>query len=273
MVIIMNKKEMKIQLKLEKRNLKSIKKNNKAEYKKIKKINKFIKKNNKKLVKVKRPIAEPPKRTLMEELGSSITHGLGAILAIVGLVLLINRSETPTMVVAAVIYMSAMFLMLLNSCLYHSWKWGMTVKRIWRRFDYTSIYLQIAGTFAPIQLIVLERVYGNTGQIIGLIYFILLWITFITGITLTCIFGPERVRKVNFTLYFVGGWSALLMVPAMIHYSIYFTLWIFIGGVVYSLGMIPFGIFRKKSGAHFLWHLFVLAGVIIHYLAILIYIY
>jgi hemolysin III len=238
--------------------------------KSLKRLRKDIKRN-KRLN--KHPRVEPPKRCLLEEIGSAVSHGIGAILAIVGLVLLLikargNTEYRPQLILSSLIYMISLFAMCLNSCLYHSWKWGRKVKRIWRRFDYTSIYLQIAGTFAPIQLILLGRVYGQTGQIIGYLYFGLMWAAFITGIVLTCVFGPENVRKVNFPLYFVGGWSALLMVPGWIQYDWHFAMWIFIGGAVYSLGMIPFGLLRRKPGAHFWWHIFVLAGVILHFYAI-----
>jgi hemolysin III len=238
---------------------------NKDARKSLKRLEKDIHKNR---LLNKRPRVEPPRRVLLEEIGSAVSHGIGAFLSIIGLVFLLIKSTTPLMRVSAIIYMASMFLMCLNSCLYHSWKWGRKVKRIWRRFDYTSIYLQIAGTFAPIQLILLGRVYGQTGQIIGYLYFGLMWAAFITGIVLTCVFGPENVRKVNFPLYFVGGWSALLMVPGWIQYDWHFAMWIFIGGAVYSLGMIPFGLLRRKPGAHFWWHIFVLAGVILHFYAI-----
>ena len=256
--------------------LKKVKKQNKLEFKSIKKTHKFIKKNNKRIIKSLKPKkyhAEPPKRSVLEEIGSAVSHGIGAILSIVGLVLLLIKANTSLEVFSAVIFMSCMFIMYLNSCLYHSWKWGKRVKRIWRRFDYTSIYLLIAGTFAPIQLVVLERAYGQTGHIIGLIYFIVMWVLFITGITLTCVFGPENVRKVNFPLYFVGGWSAIFMVPGWIKYNSNFALWIFIGGVIYSLGMIPFGLLRNKGGAHFIWHIFVLLGSICHFFAMYLFVY
>ncbi len=245
-------------------------------YKDLDKTEKFIKKNNrriKKLYKEKKDYDTPPKRSVLEEVGSAVSHGIGAVLSIVGLVLLINKSTTPLMLFSGIIFMVCMFIMYLNSCLYHSFKWGLKVKRIWRRFDYTSIYLLIAGTFAPIQLVLLERVYQNTGYIIGIIYFVVMWVLFITGITLTCIFGPNRTRKVNFPLYFVGGWSALFMVPSWLQYDPQFALWIFIGGIIYTLGMIPFALLRNKGGAHFIWHIFVLLGSIAHFIAMYLYLF
>ena len=245
-------------------------------YKEIDKTEKFIKKNNKRIEKLNKShkdYDEPPKRGVLEEIGSAVSHGLGAILSIIGLVLLIQKSTNKVMLFSAIIFMICMFIMYLNSCLYHSFKWGLKVKRIWRRFDYTSIYLLIAGTFAPIQLVLLERVYGKTGEIVGIIYFVIMWALFITGITFTCIFGPNKTRKINFPLYFIGGWSALFMVPSWIKYDYHFALWIFIGGVIYTLGMIPFGLLRNKGGAHFIWHIFVLLGTIAHFIAMYLYLF
>ncbi len=166
----------------------------------------------------KHPRVEPPKRCLLEEIGSAVSHGIGAILAIVGLVLLLikargNTEYRPQLILSSLIYMISLFAMCLNSCLYHSFKWGSKVKRIWRRFDYTSIYLLIAGTFAPLQLVELAKEYGDTGEFLGTIYFVVMWLLTVTGITLTSTFGPERTRKVNFPLYFIIGWSAICMIP------------------------------------------------------------
>ena len=96
---------------------------------------------------------EPPKLTVLEEVGNSVTHGVGALLAIAGMVLLLIKSDTGMKVMASCFYGISLFLMMLMSCLYHSFKSGSTVKRLWRRFDYASIYLLIGGTFAPHSLV------------------------------------------------------------------------------------------------------------------------
>lgn len=236
----------------------------------IKRLKREIK-HNKRLN--KHPIVEPPRRSVLEEVGSSVSHGIGAILAIVGLVLLLKKSNDGFQVVSAIIYMLGLFLMCLNSCLYHAFRWRTKVKRIWRRFDYTSIYLLIASTFAPLQLVELAKEYPANGEMLGIIYFIVMWLLTILGITLTCVFGPERVRKVNFPLYFIIGWSALCMVPGWINHNTQLFIYILSGGIVYSLGMIPFAVFRKTESAHFLWHLFVLAGAIVQFIGIYLYVF
>jgi len=217
---------------------------------------------------------EAPHLSVLEEIGNSVSHGVGAILTIVALILLLQKSDTTLKIIASIVYCLAMFFMFFNSCLYHSWKWGKRVKRIWRRFDYTSIYLMIAGTFAPLQLIEIPRDYGDPqGFIFGITYFAIMWTLVVVGITLTCIFGPGRTKKVNFPLYFIIGWSGLCVVPGWLAHNINLFWWILIGGIVYTLGMIPFAVLKGKKSAHFIWHLIVMAGVIIQFIGIYLYVY
>ena len=97
-----------------------------------------------------RTLNEAPKLSVLEEIGNAVTHGVGALLGVLGLILLILKSTTSLMLMGSIFYGVSMILMMTMSCLYHSYKWGIKVKRIWRRFDYSSIYLLIGGTFSPI---------------------------------------------------------------------------------------------------------------------------
>ena len=148
-----------------------------------------------------RELNEPPKLTVLEEVGNAVTHGIGAGLAIAGFVLLLLKSDTGLKVMASCFYGISLILMFLMSCLYHSYKSGLAVKRIWRRFDYSSIYLLIGGTFAPMYLVYWENV-------LGIVLFCVQWALIIAGITIICVFGPGRFRPIHYTLYFVIGWSA-----------------------------------------------------------------
>ena len=262
---------------IEKEEIKSLKLAKEEEKKLEKDRKKTIKKEKKEEYDIKmapireerRILNEAPCRPVLEEIGSAVSHGLGVIFTIVALILLLRKSDTPLKITASIVYSTAMMFMFFNSCMYHSFKWGSTVKRIWRRFDYTSIYLLVAGTFAPLQLIEIPNEFGDAGLIWGVTYFACMWALVILGVTFTCIFGPGRVRKLNFPLYFIIGWSGVCMIPGWIIYDrIPLLLWIVGGGVVYTMGMIPFGLFRNKNGMHFLWHIIVFLGVIMHFLGL-----
>lgn len=121
-----------------------------------------------------RELNEPPKLTVLEEVGNAVTHGIGAGLAIAGFVLLLLKSDTGLKVMASCFYGISLILMFLMSCLYHSYKSGLAVKRIWRRFDYSSIYLLIGGTFAPMYLVYWENV-------LGIVLFCVQWALIIAG--------------------------------------------------------------------------------------------
>ena len=96
---------------------------------------------------------EPPCRTLQEEIFNAASHGAGGLLAVAGMVLLLLKSHTGLAVMASCFYGISMVIMMFASGIYHALKTGSAAKRLFRRFDYTSIYLLIGGTFAPIFLI------------------------------------------------------------------------------------------------------------------------
>lgn len=208
--------------------------------------------------------ANPPRRGVLEEIGNAVSHGIGSALSVAALVLMLVHSETVTGRVGAAIYFVGMFLMFTMSCLYHAFRWGRRVKRVFRRFDYSSIYLALGATFTPILLAYIGGVYG-------IVFCAIQWSVIATGITFVGVFGPTRLRWLHIPLYFILGWSALLFVPRMIAHDLPFFFWILGGGIVYSLGVIPFAMNKRVS--HFLWHLFVLFGAIIQWVGVYRFLY
>ena len=208
----------------------------------------------------------PPKRSLLEEIGNAITHGVGVLCGIVMLILMLLKSESSLETIASTVYGGCLIIMMLMSTLYHAFKSDSMVKRIFRRFDYSSIYLLIGGTFAPLFLVYL-------GNQIGIILFIIQWALIIFGISFVCIFGPGRFKWIHFTLYFVLGWSGgIIFAPLWIQNDMSLFLWILGGGLAYTLGMIPFALKNVKA-AHFIWHFFVLAGAIIQWVGIYLFVF
>ena len=94
-------------------------------------------------------------------------------------------------------------------------------------------------------------------------FFAAQWAIIATGITFVGVFGPGRLRPLHFTLYFAVGWSALMFLPTWFQNDLPLLFWILGGGIVYTLGMIPFAALKGKNVAHFIWHLVVLIGSIL----------
>lgn len=253
----LNKKAHKKQYRLSKKELKN-------NYKNIRKNlrNQYISEID--LESKEKQIVNPPYRTVLEEIGNSVTHGIGSILSIVFYVLMLIHSNTVNEYIASTIYFLGLFFEFTMSTLYHAFPYGSKVKRIFRRFDYSSIYLLIGASFAPILLCYIGGIYGT-------IFVIIQWIIIITGVTLVAVFGPTRLKFIHFPLYFILGWSALIFVPKMFVNDFNLFLYILGGGIIYTLGIIPFFIDKKVS--HFIWLFFVLAGAIVQWLGIYIYLY
>ena len=207
---------------------------------------------------------EPPRLTAGEERFNTVSHGAGAVLAAAAMVLLLVRSDTPLKVMASCFYGISMVLMMVMSSVYHGLKTGSRAKRVCRRFDYTSIYLLIGGTFAPIFLVYL-------GGALGITLFCVQWAVILAGVTLILVFGPGRWRALHFTLYFLIGWSGLMFLPDFYANNRTLLWFILAGGLVYTLGMIPFA--RGRKNDHCVWHLFVLAAAALHWAGIYIGIY
>lgn len=207
---------------------------------------------------------EPPRLTKREELINAVSHGAGAFMAVACMVLLLLRSDTPWKLMASLFYGVSMTLMMLMSCIYHAMPAGSTAKRVCRRFDYTSIYLLIGGTFAPILLVYL-------GGTLGITLFCVQWGIILAGIALVLTFGPGRWRGLLFTLYFALGWSGLAFIPDFYAHARTLLWFIFMGGLVYTAGMVPFA--RQRKYDHCIWHFLVLTAAALHWMGIYTQIY
>ena len=207
----------------------------------------------------------PPKRSPLEEIGNSVTHCVGAVFSVAALVLMCVWAEGVREYVGAVLYSFGLLVMFTMSCLYHSFPHGSRVKRLFRRFDYSCIYLLIGATFAPILL-------SYVGGTFGITFLIIQWAVIVTGITLVGVFGPTRLRFIHIPLYVILGWVGLMFLPTMVERGdLDFLGFILGGGVIYSVGIIPFAL--KKRAAHFIWHFFVLAGAVVQWVGIFTTIY
>jgi len=197
-----------------------------------------------------------------EEIANSITHGIGALLSIVALVILIivaGRHDDIWHMVSFSIYGCTLVLLYLSSTLYHSFS-SPRIKNIFARFDHISIFLLIAGTYTPILLTTLRGVWGWT-------LFGIIWSIALAGAVIRSIW-VYRFRKLMVAIYLLMGWMFILAGNQIYHSlpSISLT-FLVLGGVAYSVGVI-FYLWRTLPYGHGIWHLFVLAGSVLHFFAI-----
>lgn len=205
------------------------------------------------------------KSNLVIEIFNSITHGVGAIMGIVFLVLMIIKyvgMTSTSQLTGFIIYGSSFIFLFLASCLYHG-IFNIKVKNILRIFDHSAIFLFIAGSYTPIVLRVLK---GYT----QLAFLILIWLIAIGGFIFKIVsYGKyDKYIRVSVFLYILMGWLSLMLIrPIVLNTNHMFLLLLVIGGILYTIGTF---FYKKKLKAynHLIWHIFVLAGAICHFIAI-----
>jgi len=206
-----------------------------------------------------------PEQSLSQEKINSITHGIGAILSIVGFVVLLtmaDKSGDIWRIISFSIYGTTLFLLYLVSSIYH----GLTdikIKSIFKILDHSAIYLLIAGSYTPITLIPLRGLWGWT-------LFGVIWGIALLGIIMKVLFF-EKTQTISLILYILMGWFIIIAIkPLIASIPSGMLLWIVLGGLSYSIGILFF-IAKKMPYHHGIWHLFVLGGSITHFLGILFY--
>lgn len=197
---------------------------------------------------------------------NSISHMVGALLACVGLVILIitaAKQGDPRTIVSFSIYGSSLILLYTFSSLYHSLR-GQP-KILFRKLDHYAIYLLIAGTYTPFTLITLR---DNGGWWI----FSSIWLLAIGGIVLESL--PKAKRGfLPIIVYVAMGWFILIAFkPLMLNLTKIGMFWLISGGIFYTVGIIFYVFDKKVRHFHGIWHLFVMFGSISHYITVLLYV-
>ncbi len=195
-----------------------------------------------------------------EELANSLSHLLGVILGIVGLILMLKVADNDTVkLVSAIIYGSSIILLFMTSTVYHSVKKPST-RALMKTLDHCAIYLLIAGTYTPFMLISLSE----SG---GLFYLFAIWAIALFGILFKLFLG-HQYPKISLASYLFMGWFVVFagneMLDNVSEQGIYLLA---AGGISYTVGA-GFYAWEKLFFNHAIWHLFVLAGAVFHFLSI-----
>lgn len=201
-----------------------------------------------------------------EELAHSVTHGVGWAASLVGFVVLMvfaARTGDPWRIVACAIYASTLVLLYATSTLYHALS-TTRARHVFQVLDHSAIFLLIAGTYTPFALVSLRGPWGWT--IFGIV-----WGLAAVGVALKAAFGPKW-PILSTALYLLMGWTVVIAVkPLIASVPAAGIAWLAAGGLAYTGGIVFYAWGRLRY-SHAVWHLFVLAGSICHYVAILRYI-
>ncbi len=202
-----------------------------------------------------------------EEIANAVTHGVAALMSIAGLAILVGfavaYSGSPTVITAVSVFGASMIFLYVASTLYHAIP-NPKAKQILQRLDHSMIFVLIAGSYTPFCLVTLKGVTG-----IGLC--IAVWSIAIVGIALQGVLIKQS-KWLNSLLYLTMGWLVLLVIEPLIESLPNTGLWLLTaGGLSYSLGVI-FYIWKTLPYSHAIWHLFVFAGTVLQFLAVLLYV-
>ena len=202
------------------------------------------------------------RQKLGEEILNAISHGVGALLAVAGLVLLVVRAAKyggAINVVSVAIFGASMIVLYLVSCLYYALAESKG-KRVFQVLDHCSIFFLILGTYIPLCLV-------NIGGVLGWTVFGVNAACAVVGIVLNAV-NMKRWKKLSMALYVVMGWMCLIALP-----SIYRSLttmgfvFLVLGGVCYTVGIL-FYRQKEKLYRHGVWHFFVLAGTVFQFFTV-----
>ncbi len=197
---------------------------------------------------------------------NGITHLSGALLALAGAVALIvigALKADPWKIVSFSIYGTTLVFLYLSSTLYHSVRGR--AKSVLRKMDHAAIYLLIAGTYTPFTLVTLNGPWG--WSLFGVV-----WGLALVGIVQEIWFA-RGARVLSLALYLLMGWVALVaVVPIIRAISWSGFAWLAAGGAIYTAGIVFYLYDERFKHFHGIWHLFVLAGSAVHYVAILLYV-
>ena len=205
--------------------------------------------------------------TVGEEICNSVSHGIGAIFGICGTSVLLTLAvihNSRLAFITSAIYGFSMILLFTMSTVYHAVQ-PPKAKEILRIFDHTSIYLLIAGTYTPFCLVALQ---GNPK---GLWVAIAVWACAILGIILNAI-DLKKTEKLGLVLYVIMGWSVIAVIKDVVSAIPTPAFWLLLaGGLAYTGGII-FYVQKNKKYTHCIWHFFVLAGGLLHFFAVALYV-
>ncbi len=201
--------------------------------------------------------------SMREEFYSALTHGLGATAALAGGAVLITLAALygdGWQLAGAIVFGASLLLLYLASTLYHAIQHPIAKARL-KVFDHCAIYLLIAGTYTPFTLIGLRGPWGWS-------LFAAIWVLALCGVVFK-LFYTGRFKLLSTGIYIAMGWLVIVAIKPLLGALDGWTIgWLFAGGLFYTLGTV---FYHRPSlpYSHAIWHLFVVAGSVCHYVAVM----
>lgn len=201
---------------------------------------------------------EERKYSSAEEFLNAFSHSIGALFSIYAIVMLAVSSHNALEASSTAIFGATLFILFQSSALYHAMV-NETAKKVFRKIDHSAIFMLIAGTYTPILLLVVDFP-------LSVALLAMTWYLAITGIIYSCL--TLKFKYLSTGLYLVMGWLSLFLFYAIWTHTTHMAVWLLLlGGIFYSAGCIFY--LSKRKFMHFIWHLFVIAGAVSHYLSIM----
>lgn len=203
-------------------------------------------------------MAEIRKYTAGEEIANALSHTVGVMFSIYAIVMMAALSKNAAQAASTAIFGATMFLLFQSSACYHAIT-NEKAKSVFQKIDHSAIYILIAGTYTPILILTIPFPYS-------IAILAMIWYLAIAGVVFSCI--SLKNKYIATGLYMLMGWMSVFLIYYIWtnggHLAVYYLLG---GGAFYSLGAILY--LLKYKYMHSVWHLFVLAGVVMHYFSIL----
>jgi hemolysin III len=201
-----------------------------------------------------------------EEVANSITHGVGLALSVIGLGVLIVLAclyGSALHIASCSVYGATLVMLYTASTLYHSFR-SPRIKHIFKIIDHCAIYLLIAGTYTPFTLVMLRGGWG--WSLFGII-----WMLCFVGIIFK-LFFVNKFQIISTIVYVLMGWLAIVAIKPMVQMiPAGCILWLVAGGLFYTIGVLFFA-WHKIPYNHAIWHVFVVAGSVCHFFAVMLYV-
>lgn len=209
---------------------------------------------------------EPTKGQVRVEFFNALTHGIAAVLSLVGTVFLIMKGvqlQSVSSLIAYIIYGLSLIILFTNSTLYHSFSFS-KLRPLFQKLDHSSIYLLIAGTYTPYLMI-------SIGGRLGYAFLFFVWAFALGGIIFELV-AIDKFPKLSTAMYLIMGWlGVFILYPLVQNVEITGVVLLAVGGLIYSFGTIFYSM-KSKAWMHVIWHLFVIGGAFFMFISILNYV-